>query len=254
MNITIDQIYLSYAPVGSISVYYLCERMIELPIGVLGYSLWSVFSTYYVRLVHQPIARIRLEHKIVLLIIYLIVPATVGIFLFAPEVMAFFIDPASSLFMQSVNLLHIISLQIMMIVLNKIFVIIFTTNKRNAEILWIHAVGCVVNISANAMLYTWGARGIALSTVLTLFVQLALFHMRYPFLSRLLKMPRTLMLRPTLLLLTIICALTLCSSLSKFLPKGILYLPMLMSILFSITILYLASMQRFFQYLNNRIH
>jgi hypothetical protein len=37
-------------------------------------------------------------------------------------------------------------------------------------------------------------------------------------------------------------------------PRGVLFLPMLMAILFSISGLYLASMQRFFQYLNNRIH
>jgi len=254
LNLTIDQIYLSYAPVGSISVYYLCERMIEIPIGVLGYSLWSVFSTYYVRLCHDPIARIRLEHKIALLIIYLIIPASVMVFLFAPEIMALFIDATSQAFQQAVGLLHIISWQIIMIVLNKIFVIIFTINKRNTEILGIHALGCCVNICANALLYPWGARGIAFSTVLTLSTQLMLFHRRYPFLARLKKMPRSLLVRPTIFLIIMLVLLTLTSSLSKFFPKGFLYFPILLSLLCSITMIYLASMKEFFHYLNNRIH
>ncbi len=189
INMSIDQIYLSYAPIGSVSIYYLCERVIELPIGIIGYSLWSVFSTYYVQNHQNALSLVRLEYQILLLILAWVVPASAFILFFAADIMMFFMGASSPLVQNASALLNIISLQILFIVINKIFVIIFTTHGRNKEILLIHGLGSIVNCVMNALLYSYGAQGIALSTLCTLFIQLLVFHLRYPLFARLTRLP-----------------------------------------------------------------
>ncbi|MBM4222393.1 MAG: hypothetical protein FJ161_01110 [Gammaproteobacteria bacterium] len=255
-NIWVDQMFLTYAPVGSISIYYLCERVVEIPVGVLGYSVWSVFSTYYVRFSHSRVARIQLEHKVILLIIYLIFPATAAVFCLAPEIVACFIDPLSQqqAFTQANFLLHLISIEIVLIVISKIYVIMLTSMHRNKEILSIHAVGVCVNFVMDALLYQYGAIGIGLSTVLTLCVQMMLFHKCNPFLNRLLRLPPNLIFQPIITLCTLLLTMIgLRMFFIDYLPYHYMRIPLL-AVGFGIPFsLYFIRMRPFFEYLNGRV-
>lgn len=188
INTSIDQRFLTYSHIGSLSEYYLCERIIELPLGVIVYSLSVVFASYYAKFHSLSIKRVQLENKVILFICYFVVPCALGSFLFAPYLIRIFLHNPESI-ERTAQLLKVFSLCILPMTLNKIFVVICTIKKNQNLIIGVHVVGSIVNFFGDYLLSSWSTLGIATSTMITLCVQLFIFNSYCNLTKRFLKLP-----------------------------------------------------------------
>lgn len=181
-NTIIDQHFLSFTDPGEMSLYYLADRIIDLPVGILGYSIYSVFAGYYMRQCQDPERRQILTYRVLLFVLAFVVPATGAIALLAPQIMRLFV-PAASQQLQAASLLRIFSLNILPIVLNKIFVIVLTAHGYRRQIVQTHLYGMAINTLLNITLFPyWQGAGVALASSMMLIGQLLIFERQTPLL------------------------------------------------------------------------
>lgn len=209
-NTLFDQRFLTFTDAGEMSVYYLSERIIDLPVGVLGYSIYSVFSGYYMRQCQDPQRRGPLESRVLFFVFVFVLPAAGAIAFLAPQIMRLFV-PLESQQAHAAVLLRLFSLNIVPIVLNKIFVIVLNAHGQRRHIVQAHLYGMGINALFDIALFPhWQGAGVALSTSLTLILQLLIFERLYPLvLPQLKKISLSQAVRP---LLAMVLALTALSS------------------------------------------
>lgn len=178
-NTLFDQYFLSFSDSGEMSLYYISERIIDLPIGILGYSIYSVFAGYYMRQFQDREKAHKLETRVLFFVLLFVVPAVGAISLLAPQIMRLFVAlPSQQAY--AATLLRLFSLNILPIVLNKIFVIVLNAQGQRYHIVQAHVYGMIMNALLDITLFSlWQGAGIALSTSLTLVLQLLIFERRY---------------------------------------------------------------------------
>jgi putative peptidoglycan lipid II flippase len=251
-NTSVDQRYLSLSHQGSVSEYYLCERIIELPLGIIVYSLSIVFASYYAKMHTITMKRVQLENKVILFVFYFVLPCVVGSFTLAPYLIKLFLrDPIS--IDRTVQLLQIFTLCLLPMTLNKIFVVICTIRNQQNVVIGAHAIGSLVNFIGDYCLYPWSTVGIAFSTMLTLTVQLAIFNHYCKLTKRFFKLPISLLWPAFLALLIIVAGSHLFEYIDQqFVLKKISYLFILVSIVSISTLAYLACIYRHIKYIHER--
>ncbi len=251
-NMIIDQLFLSFLYPGAISEYYLCERIVELPIGVIVYSLSVVFATFYSKNYLQKIKKIQLENKALLLIYYLVIPSVIGCFFMAPNLIDLFLNDPISI-ERTASLLKVFSLCIMPIGLNKIYVIICTVSGRQNTIIKVHLLGSILNIVADYALYRFGTIGIATSTFLTLLLQLYLFSRVIKITHRMVKLPKRIFI-PGAIGFFVIFSLSMIFNYVGFITQSkFYYFIVLISVVGMIASTYLAVVFRTIKYLASRV-
>lgn len=178
-NTLFDQYFLSFSDPGEMSLYYISERIIDLPVGILGYSIYSVFAGYYMRQFQDREKTQRLETRVLFFVLLFVVPAVGAISLLAPQIMRLFVGlPSQQAY--AATLLRLFSLNILPIVLNKIFVIVLNAQGQRYHIVQAHLYGMIMNALLDISLFSlWQGAGIALSTSLTLVLQLLIFERHY---------------------------------------------------------------------------
>lgn len=181
-NTLFDQYFLSFSDPGEMSLYYISERIIDLPVGILGYSIYSVFAGYYMRQFQDRAKSAHLESRALFFVLLFVLPAVGAITLLAPQIMRLFVSAASQQSYAAI-LLRLFSLNIIPIVLNKVFVIILNARHQRHHIVQTHFYGMLMNALLDMTLFqVLQGAGIALSTTLTLLLQLLIFERRYPLL------------------------------------------------------------------------
>ncbi|NBW56223.1 hypothetical protein EBR43_00275 [bacterium] len=252
-NTTIDQIFLTYSHAGSISEYYLCERIIELPLGVIVYSLSVVFSSYYAKDYQSSIKRVQLENKAILFIFYFVLPCVVGGYVLAPYLINVFLKNPLSI-ERTAALLKVFVLCILPITLNKIFVIICTIRGQQNLIIKTHLIGSLVNLTSDYFFAPWSTIGIATSTMLTLFVQLTIFNSYCRLTKRFFKLPKSLFLRAWAALFIILAGGLTFDFLQQHMEiAGWTYFMLLISIVSLCGFLYLLAIYRDIKYIYQRV-
>ena len=189
-NSLVDIRYISGYGQGAYSHWHLCERVTDLPFGVLVSSLYVIFTSHYLSMHKHPSLKVNLELKAGLFILILVVPCTLGLAALAEPIVHIFYADKSQV-PDATRLLQVFSLGIIPFTLNKIYLSIAIVRSQQNLILMSHFVGSIFNF-----VFDWyfdylgyGIMGVLYSTLITVIVQAIIFEYYVPFITKVLRLP-----------------------------------------------------------------
>lgn len=206
-NTILDLRYISGYGSNAFSYWNLCERITDLPFGVLVSSLSIIFTSHYVTLYKNSVSKVHLELKACLFILIFVVPCTLGLAAMAEPITHIFYSD-DSLIEPAASLLAYFSLGIIPLTLNKIYLSIAIVRSKQNLILGSHFVGSVANAFFNYLFdaYGWQIFGILFSTLITVSIQALIFEYYVPFALKVFRLPLKFFFTPFVGFLFIACS------------------------------------------------
>lgn len=209
-NTLIDIRYISGYGQNAYSHWHLCERVTDLPFGVLVSSLYVIFTSHYLSMHKHPLSKVNLELKAGLFILILVVPCTLGLAALAEPIVHIFYANKTQV-PGATDLLRVFSLAIIPFTLNKIYLSIAIVRSKQNLILISHLIGSCFNL-----FFDWyfdylgfGIMGVVYATLITVTAQTVIFEYHVPFFTKVFRLPLKTLLSPLLgfVVLLALCAL-----------------------------------------------
>ena len=180
MNVLLDRLiaWVFIAEAGAVTVLYMANRFVQFPLALIGISIATVaFPKFTDEIINKDMQGLQNSISRALAVTLLLsLPATVGLFLLSPELMAVFYGSFSAEnILRTANVLCVYSLAVWIFCLQQIVYKVFYSFGDGKTPMKISCISVIVNVVLNFLLVNYFSElGLAAATVISALIALFL--------------------------------------------------------------------------------
>lgn len=180
MNVLLDRLiaWVFIAEAGAVTVLYMANRFVQFPLALIGISIATVaFPKFTDEILNKDMHSLQNSISRTLgVTLFLSLPATVGLFLLSPELMAVFYGSFSAEnILRTANVLCVYSLAVWIFCLQQIIYKVFYSFGDSKTPMKISCISVIVNVVLNFLLVNYFSElGLAAATVISAMIALFL--------------------------------------------------------------------------------